>query len=186
MRTPLHPQLEQLQRELQQAGEQASRLAASVDEGIWARRPEPGRWSAAECVVHLNLTSEAYIPLIEYTIRQGREREWRGNGPYRRDPIGWLLARIIEPPARLRVKTTAPFVPRISGQKDEIVGEFLELQKRLEDQVEAANGLNLNRLRIASPFYPRVRYNLFSGFKILAAHERRHLWQAEQAVGVTR
>jgi hypothetical protein len=34
-----------------------------------------------------------------------------------------------------------------------------------------------------SPFDSRVRYNLFSAFRIIAAHQRRHLWQAEQAIG---
>jgi hypothetical protein len=31
-------------------------------------------------------------------------------------------------------------------------------------------------------FDHRVRYDLYSAFKIVTAHERRHLWQAEHAV----
>ena len=42
------------------------------------------------------------------------------------------------------------------------------------------------RMKIVSPFDKRVRYNLVSAFHILAAHERRHLWQAEQAVAELR
>jgi hypothetical protein len=43
---------------------------------------------------------------------------------------------------------------------------------------ERASGLDLNRLRLASAFNPRLKYNLFSRFHVLAAHERRRLWQA--------
>ena len=32
------------------------------------------------------------------------------------------------------------------------------------------------------PFDSRVKYNVYSAFLIVAAHQRRHLWQAEQAI----
>jgi hypothetical protein len=41
---------------------------------------------------------------------------------------------------------------------------------------------DLSVRKITSPFDSRVRYNVFSMFRILETHERRHLWQAEQAV----
>lgn len=44
----------------------------------------------------------------------------------------------------------------------------------------AAVSLPLDRIKIASPFDRRFKYNLFSFFHILLAHERRHLWQAER------
>ena len=39
---------------------------------------------------------------------------------------------------------------------------------------------------VISPFDKRVKYNMYSAFRILIAHERRHLWQAEQAVDTLR
>jgi len=33
---------------------------------------------------------------------------------------------------------------------------------------------------VQSSFNPRIHYNLLSFFAILAAHQRRHLWQAER------
>jgi hypothetical protein len=41
-------------------------------------------------------------------------------------------------------------------------------------------------MKIISPFDRRVRYNVFSAFRIVVAHQRRHLWQAEQAVASLR
>ena len=44
-------------------------------------------------------------------------------------------------------------------------------------------GRDLNRLKIVSPFGARLSYNVYSAFRVLAAHERRHVWQAERAAG---
>lgn len=57
-------------------------------------------------------------------------------------------------------------------------------QARVVDVLRAAEGLNLSERKIRSPFDSRVRYNVFSMFRILEMHERRHLWQAEQAVSM--
>jgi hypothetical protein len=43
-----------------------------------------------------------------------------------------------------------------------------------------ANGLAIDRLRIASPFARQIRYSVYSAFRLIAVHQRRHLWQAEQ------
>jgi hypothetical protein len=40
-------------------------------------------------------------------------------------------------------------------------------------------------VRITSPFNERVRYNVYSALTILAVHQHRHLWQAEQAAAVS-
>jgi hypothetical protein len=79
--------------------------------------------------------------------------------------------------------TTAPFVPSGVGPRDAVVGEFVVLQEELVHRVEQASGLDLNRLRVPSPFNPRFKYNLYSCFAVLMAHERRHLWQAERVAG---
>jgi len=96
-----------------------------------------------------------------------------------------MLAWTIEPPVRrLRVKTAPAFIP-IAESKADVMTRFKELQAELEAEMKSAEGLDLNKLKVASPFNSRMRYNLFSCFAILSAHQRRHLWQAEQAAGNT-
>ncbi|HSB53345.1 MAG TPA: hypothetical protein VLD58_03280, partial [Gemmatimonadales bacterium] len=38
--------------------------------------------------------------------------------------------------------------------------------------------LDLNGTRFANPFLPLVRFSVGTGFQVIAAHQRRHLWQA--------
>ena len=136
----------------------------------------------AECLIHLNLTSRAFLPLIRAAITRGRDHGLAGSGPYRRDLVGWFLCWMTEPPIRLRVKTTAPFVPGSIEPKERVLDEFDALQAQLVDCVREAAGLDLGRLRVSSPFDPRIRYNLYSCLRIIPAHQRQHLSQAERAM----
>jgi hypothetical protein len=63
-----------------------------------------------------------------------------------------------------------------------VLEDFLESQKVMFSRVERANGLALDQVKVASPFKESVKYNMYSLFWILAAHQRRHIWQAEQAL----
>jgi hypothetical protein len=66
--------------------------------------------------------------------------------------------------------------------KADAFGEFAALQSKLIDTLHEARDLDLRKIKLTSPFDKRVRYNLYSAFRIITAHQRRHLWQAEQAV----
>jgi len=148
----------------------------------WSTRPAAGEWSVAECLIHLNLTSRAFVPLIRDAIAKGRELKLVGAGPYRRDLVAWFLYWMMDPPIRLRIKTTAPFVPAGVEPKDEVLGAFDTLQQQLMACVSEAGGLDLGRLRIVSPFDARLKYNLYSCLRIIPAHQRLHLAQAERAI----
>lgn len=88
----------------------------------------------------------------------------------------------LEPPARLRTNTTRNFEPTIIEPVDELLPRFVRLQQELIAQIRSSRGLDLTHVKIVSPVSSRIRYNLFSYFHIIAAHQRRHLWQAEQTL----
>jgi hypothetical protein len=172
-----HPQLESVAEELDDATGTAQVLAGRATEEAFQRRPAPTRWSAAECFHHLNITSRAFLPLIDKAMKEAAASRSR-TPTYKRDFVGWLLCRMLEPPYSQRLKTTPPFVPLNAGSKDDLLREFTQLQQELIARLSTACGLDLVRVRIRSPFNERMRYNVYSCFRILAAHQRRHLWQA--------
>jgi DinB superfamily len=178
----VHPQLQDVSEEFRAAQARLHRLVRTVSEGKWHVRPDPARWSMAECVEHLNLTARAYLPLLRTALASGREASGSNAPPrrYYRDPVGWLMWRMAGPPVRHRVKTTSAFIPSAGRPLAELVTEFDQLQ---EDQIRCtrdADGLPLKRLWIRSPFDQRIRYNVYSCLTILPRHQQRHLWQAEQ------
>ena len=175
----LAPQLERITEELADARRRARELAAPLTAASWRTGPAADQWSVAECLIHLNLTSRAFLPLIGNAITKGHELKLLSAGPYRRDLLGWFVYRITEPPAWFRIKTTAPFVPSAIEPKERVLEDFDTLQEQLVECVRDADGLDLGRLRIVSPFDKRLKYNLYSCLTIIPAHQRLHLAQAE-------
>lgn len=177
----MQPQLQAVVDELEAAQDRLRSLVLTVPVEWWPRRPDPRRWSPAECVAHINLTSAAYVPLLREGIAIGHRVGGSRPNRYRRDPIGWLLWKAAGPPARFRVNTTAPFVPHGIDAPGRLVDEFHRLQEQQLACVRDADGLPLGRIKITSPFDVRIKYNLFACLTILPRHQHRHLWQAEQA-----
>ena len=57
---------------------------------------------------------------------------------------------------------------------------FMALRGRLAQRLGDAKGLDFGRVKVRSPFVPLLRVDLESAFLVVAAHERRHLWQARR------
>jgi hypothetical protein len=176
----ISPELGQIKQELLDARERTRRLCEGFSEDRWALAPAAGQWSVAECLIHLNITSERFIPIIDDAIRDGRGRGVLASAPPMRDFIGWLLCHILEPPYRIKMKTAPSFVPTRVEPMKEVLERFDYLQGELLVRLDRASGLALDRLRITSPFGPRIKYNLYSAFRLIPVHQRRHLWQAER------
>src|SRR3989475_12767423 len=104
----MHPQLQLIADEYRSAQARLHELVRAVPAEQWPRRADLPRWSVAECVAHLNLTSLAYVPLLRHAVSRARMLERRPPGRDRRDPIGWLVWAPTGPPGRGRPQTMAP------------------------------------------------------------------------------
>jgi hypothetical protein len=179
----MHAQLAAICDELEAASQRLHTLAGRMTPEAWGRRPDSARWSASECVAHLNLTSVAYLPLLDGALaRAPRETQRSAPAPrrYRRDLLGWMLWKSSGPAPWFRLKTAPSFVPIGGRSRDEQIAEFDRLQSQLIERVRRADGLAVDRVNITSPFDPRAKYNLYAALTILPRHQHRHLWQAEQ------
>jgi hypothetical protein len=68
----MHPQLQAIVDDFGRAETRLHRLVGGVSADAWSRRPEPSRWSIAECVTHLHLTSAACLPRLRDALLHGR------------------------------------------------------------------------------------------------------------------
>jgi hypothetical protein len=172
-----------LHAELNATTQRLHTLVDAIEETSWRTPPAQGRWSVAECVEHLNMTSRAYIPLLGDALRDGRARGLtNAGGSNRMDLMGWFLAKMLEPPVkRMRVTTSEPFATPSVVPRADAVAEYEALQRTLIGILDQADGLALSKIKLASPFNAKMRYSVYSAYRVIAAHQRRHLWQAEQA-----
>jgi len=182
----MHAQLSTAVERFEEMQRRLHRLADSLPEERWNVRRLPTAWSVAECVGHLNLTSQAYLPLLRDGLDRARSLGGPAPGRYRMDLVGGIVALAAGPLPRLgrlrlgRSKTPAAFVPSGVLPRDHLLAEFDRLQEAQIAFAREADGLPLDRVKVPSPFAPRAHYNLYSCFVILPRHQQRHLEQAEQ------
>lgn len=173
-------QLDRVRGELRDAQAAIVALGASVSDAQWTARPRSGGWSAAECIAHLTMTTEVYLRLLRTAVAAvpaGAPVPTR----YRMGFGGWLLAKFLEPPARLRSKTIPAFIPEAAAPKAATLAAFAMSQDELLQWIDGAAHIALNRAMITSPFNERLKYNAYTALCVTTAHQRRHTWQAERA-----
>jgi hypothetical protein len=175
-------QIDSLLQQLRENSRHAELMFDSHTTGQLQHHPGPGRWSAAECIAHLNLSNRAYLPLLDSAIEQLRGKKVSGSGPFHLNWNARLLKYWLEPPSRLRLPTGPPFQPIAVKDLAAALGEFQATGKVLEEKLNSARGLALDRVKLVSPFAKNLKYNAYSAFVLITAHNRRHLWQAEQAL----
>lgn len=183
--TSLSQSLASVRNELDATTARLHAMTDTLDDASWRAKPGERRWSAAECVQHLNQTSRAFVPLIEEALRQGRaEGRTRSDGSHRLGLIGYFVVRQNEPPVKhnRRVKTAAAFATPGVRPIADAVGEYESLQRRLIQLLVESEGLDIAKIKVRSPFYSRLRYSVYFAFRLIPAHQRRHLWQAEEAL----
>ena len=158
----------------------AERLWASVSPERLTARPGPKAWSAMECLEHLNISLRAFVPRLQAALAQARTLPPAEGQPMKLSGMARWLVWWLEPPSRLRLPTTKPFVP-VEYAEARVLPQFVSLSRELAEMAEAAGGLRLDEVEIQSPFAENVRYSAYAAFRIIAAHNRRHLWQARRA-----
>lgn len=191
------PELRASRRELRAAGEEAEGLVSGLTPEQLAWRPGEDRWSVAECLDHLVRTGDVYLESLDEVIGRARREGRLAGGSYRPSLVGRWLVRVLEPPPGMKVPAPMRIQPRPGGGADVTgpaapsgegtrsgaegaLASYLSLRPRFEERLEAADGLDLGGIRMSSPFFRFLRFDLGSAFRIVAAHERRHLWQARR------
>ena len=144
-------------------------------------RPSENSWSAAECLEHLNLSNRAYIARLEPILAELRSQNVVAVRPFRMNWSAALLKYWLEPPSRLRLPTSAAFQPLQVQDPVASLHNFCALNLQLVGLLESSRGLALDQAILVSPFTKSMKYSAYSAFALIAAHNRRHLWQAERA-----
>ena len=152
-------------------------LPLSIEQLRW--RPDACHWSIAECLDHLNLTLELYLPKIDEAIGGGACLDQALTGCARCEQAELAALRGIEPPATVRAPAPALTIPAPDVDPDWMVDHFHRVRDRYSEAVHRAFGLDLRRMRIVGPLYPAI-VTLGGTLAFIAAHDRRHMWQAER------
>lgn len=166
--------------QIENIAEDAQELTAPLDNAQFNWRPSLKQWSISECLAHLNVSAGLDLPILSEGIERGRAAGLTGTGPFRYGAFSRWFVGFMDAPPKFRVRAPKIYSPPVGQAKDKVVPEFQSVHLQLLDLIANANGLDLARIKVPSPAGP-FKFGLGQRFALLAAHDRRHLWQAWRA-----
>jgi len=164
-------------RQIDESRQRAHELVSGLTAEQIARRPDPGKWSIAECLAHLNITAATVQKIMQRGIEQAKQQKRFGEGPFSIGPKGRLLVWIAEPPPKFRIrapKNVRP--PAASDDPLQVLPAFIKAQDEWERLMREQQGLDLERIKVGQGAF---RMRLAAVLPWMMAHQRRHLLQAE-------
>jgi DinB superfamily len=161
----------------------AQDVTSGLSPGQFNWRTEPGRWSIAQCLTHMNIVNNTDLDAIEAAIADGKARGLTGTGPFR---YGFLSNKFVasqDLPIKTKFKAPKNFVPPVEANLEDTAAEYTRIARELRRLVLASEGLDLARIKtrlgaLPPPLRSIVKMPLGARFQLLVNHDRRHLWQA--------
>jgi uncharacterized damage-inducible protein DinB len=129
--------LSKLSSQIDAVTEKAVALTKRLNAEQLRQRPGPNAWSVAECIRHLNITSEEYLPILDEALKRARHQQVPQKANLKMDVMGRLLKWSLEPPTRFKVKTTAQFEPSDTQSTEDLLPSFAALQQELKMRIES-------------------------------------------------
>ena len=175
-----HADIRTLEAALDAVDDDARRLldGLTAEQGIW--RPSPDTWSIAHCLDHLATANGVYLRAMERIAADALARGRRRRRPALPGVIGGWFARSLDAPVKPRFKMKAPakIVPREAPPLADAAAQFFASQDLVRAFLRKYADIDLAGVHFPNPFIPGVRFSLATGLHVIAAHDRRHIWQA--------
>lgn len=174
----LPPDHRQLVDEFAAIEAETERLLDPLDDEQFNWSPARGRWSIGQCFDHMNRTTLAFMRELQPAVDAARDARRTRRGPIELSRAGRLLVAQIEPPVTVRVPAMPSVRPTTTRTlKAEIWPEFVRIRGTVRTLLVRAVDVDLNCVRTPHPSF-RLPLRGSTVLHLLAAHDRRHLWQA--------
>ena len=177
---PLTGELADYLKQIDEIQTDAERLQAGLTDHQFNWRPAPGKWSIAECMSHLEVVGRKHLPRIDEAIEHAHAARLYSDGPFNYGFVEKWFVHSNEPPPRMRMKAPRAAAPLAFEPRQDLWADFVAVQEELRERIRQAQGLDLARTKVHSPFVGPFKFGLGPCLAFLAAHERRHIWQARQ------
>ena len=162
--------------ELADSDARARALASPLTLAQLNWQPSPSSWSVGQCLEHLAISTELYLPPIGEALDHapaGAVDEIAPGAPSR-----WFIRSFIAP-SSMKAKAPGKIAPR-SSIDGAVLDRYLNAHSAARDLVLRAANYDVNRIRFKNPFIPLLRFTVGTGLEIISKHAMRHLQQAER------
>jgi len=145
-------------------------------------KADASRWSVAQCLEHLLTANRQMVEMADQALDATRGRTLWQRLPIWPGLLGRMLVRTQSPNATRRFKAPGKAQPAASALDTGIVARFVDRQRELIAKLDASATRDLAGAVMASPFLGIVTYSVLDGWRLIVAHERRHVQQAKQVM----
>lgn len=165
--------------ELDRQAAQALSLASGLSDVALNWQPNGGKgWSVLQCLDHLAIMNAKYVKALQDAVARNEDQLEPRRVPIQ--PSGWFTRWFIgmeEPPPKIKLPAPKKISPP-SKLTSAVVDEFCRMQEQLADFVRQWGEADLGDLKLKDPLFP-LHLTVDTEMLIVAIHNRRHLWQAE-------
>jgi hypothetical protein len=126
------------------------------------------------------LLNTPYFPIIEDILSGRHKSTLLERAPLLPAFFGRFVLASVQPGAKLKVKARPAFAPSSTLIDLGILVRFATHQEEFIRLMKASAERPIGRIIITSVVSPYVTYSLLDAYRILVAHEQRHLQQAER------
>jgi len=138
-------------------------------------------WSALECLEHLNLYGDYYLPEMEKSILGARKSE---SETFKPGVIGNYFANLMKakPDGSLKkMKSPKDKIPAASNLSMTTVDRFLKQTEHLLHLLQLARNKDLTKAKTPISISKMIRLRLGDTFRFYVYHIERHVAQAERS-----
>ena len=141
-------------------------------------RKDPESWSILECLEHLNLYGNFYIPEIESKIQNSKAKN---ETLFKSGFLGNYFAKSMLPQEKLnKMKTFKNKNPLNTKMDKKVIETFINQQIKLIYLLKESRKISLNKTKIGISITSLVRLKLGDTFQFYINHIERHLVQIKK------
>lgn len=137
-------------------------------------------WSALECIEHLNLYGDYYLPEIEKQILKQKNNS--STTYFKSGVLGNYFANLmsVENGKIKKMKSPKDKNPANSNLSVTVIDRFLKQQERLKALLLQSAGVDLTKTKTAISISKLIKLRLGDTFRFFVYHIERHVLQAEK------
>lgn len=143
-------------------------------------KPNETSWSILECLEHLNLYGDFYIPEINNRMANSN---FSSVDNFKSGLLGNYFAKSMLPKEKLNtMKTFKNMNPLGSDLDKKTLDRFLEQQNQLLEILASAKSKNLNKVKTAISISKLIKLKLGDTLRVVIYHNKRHIIQANNLI----
>jgi hypothetical protein len=143
-------------------------------------RQDATRWSVGQCLEHLLTTNKLMFGQADEALNPAHPRSVWQRLPGLPAVFGKLLVRSQAPETTRKLKAPTRARPTTSDIPADVVQRFVAQHREAVARVAALDEALAARAIMTSPFASIVVYSVLDGWRLILAHDRRHVGQARR------